>query len=162
LKTEQSKRRWLAIRSLVERYCVPYEALAEACNLSADNLRKIAHTESWKLSDKAQLLSRLHSLLTTQIEELEASASNGESLDEKSARTLGTLARTWEKLTELEIAMEDARKDKSNTKQVASSDEQKFAGHEDIHSFRAELERRIRVLVEQKETSEVSTEPKPD
>ena len=99
------------------------------------------------------VLARLNDALFKQVAEIEAELGAGEGADEKSVRTLGTLARTWEKLMELEKGMENSLEKPAAANGTFQFDE----AH--LHELRSELERRIGVLVAQKSDVELSEKP---
>ena len=141
--THVSLSRWDALRQLHEAYGVPLPILQAASPYALVTLEKRARREAWsQRSDKHQsLLKRLNAVLGRQLAEFERGLESLSAIDEKAARTLGTMARTWEKLLELEKGME----------QNLEEDRGKTAGftlsHSELDDLRAELERRIDALV---------------
>ena len=145
---------WDEIRLRYEAGVEPVGALCAAAGISESGLRHRARKDGWRrrrrrgsetrldlqaltdaeaVPDRATLVERLSRVLNKQIADVEdriAVLSDGSADGEREARTLSVLARTLEKLIEIDEAAE-----KSGDKEKVSE--------RDRDSFRAELTRRL-------------------
>ncbi|MEM1366024.1 MAG: hypothetical protein AAGH82_09765 [Pseudomonadota bacterium] len=154
--------RWAAMRAIYETFGVGIDLLCQATGRSRAPVADRMRDEQWVAPDTARssVLARMFAMLETQLGELEGHVNAGEGADEKSVRTLGTMARTWEKLNALEQLMDkeldercrDLDAKHCDTNQV-TAEPTNDAG---LHALRLELERRIAALVERKSADGVS------
>lgn len=158
--------RWTAMRILHETFGVGLELLSQATGRSAAMLAARMRNEKWLTPSAAHtgrgaVLGRMSAMLETQLVELESHMKDGEGADEKSVRTLGTMARTWEKLNALEQLMDKELDDRQRAlvvKQDAVANLEPGDDDAALHELRLELERRIAALVERKSCGGVPAE----
>lgn len=153
--------RWAAMRVIHETFGVGAELLCRATGRSLSMVKRRIAAEGWTApsAGRTAFLGRMSAMLEAQLEDLENQVSAGEVSDEKSARTLGTMARTWEKLNALEQLMDkelDERRRELDTREAGDTGATDDAG---LHALRLELERRIAALVERKSAPGVSEQP---
>jgi len=140
---------WLKIREVYEAGEDTIRAICTVYRIHPATLYKIARAQGWKLRtngrlkranpqkakqnqpDRQTLIDRLYKAFDRQMGEFEAhsNAAGDDGVTEKDARTLGSLARTLEKLIELKQETEGA--DDNQNKGV------------DIERLREELARRL-------------------
>lgn len=153
--------RWLAMRALYETFGVGIDLLCTATGRSVTAVTTRVKVEGWLAPkrDANAVLVRMSSMLQAQLGELEDHVSAGGGADEKSVRTLGTLARTWEKLNALEQLMDKELDEQRHNLDAKSNTGQPGAGHSDdasLHALRLELEKRIAALVDRKSEGRLS------
>jgi hypothetical protein len=108
---------WKRVRRLYEETARPLHAIGAEVNVSRTAIERRAAREGWfrfagarksqrqlpKIPSRAELIARLYRAFEKQIAEVEARFGQpGADEGEQDARTLGTLARTLEKLIELD------------------------------------------------------------
>ncbi|MEO0496305.1 MAG: hypothetical protein AAF141_02895 [Pseudomonadota bacterium] len=155
--------RWVAMRAIHETFGVGVDLLCSATGRSVASVTTRMNAENWSPPnrDRSAILTRMSAMLQAQLGDLEEHVNAGEGADEKSVRTLGTLARTWEKLNTLEQLMDKELDERRHTQDAKTSHGRSGGpagaptggpANDDagLHALRLELEKRIAALVERK------------
>jgi hypothetical protein len=145
-RSNPREQRWAAAREMYECYGVPIKILAAAMCLQEQTIKSRSDKDHWTYMETRSnaVLARLNAVFDAQVKELESQ--NGGTFDEKSARMLGTLSRTFEKLNEMSRA--DDGHDEGNAGAWSTEAARKFAPAEaELEALHKELERRIEAIV---------------
>ncbi len=133
---------WSKIKQAYEESDMTVKALCEIYQISHSALYRRIDQEGWLVrkgrenlkGDGERLIDRLYKAFEQQMNDFEAAFQAEEAISEKDARTLGTLARTLEKLIDL-------KNDQKETETLQDNEV-------DIDDLREELARRLKLMRE--------------